>query len=373
MNLDKQNRVRRLIEAVKKHDTDWVLCMLPENIYYFSGFRTMLYTRFVGMLASIKENREPVLIVSSIDRELALKKIWSPNWFKEIVLWGPDADMEYKTHWDVLKVYLRPGIRLGVDGIQYNFFEQLTDIFPGLEIINITPEIQAIQQIKSPEEIRNIQAAYALAEKVMGQVPLWLQEPLTEVDLSAEMDRMGRKQGADGFCFPTLVSCGEKMLAFHSPPLPRPIKENELIRVAFGPTVNGYGSDILRTFCKGQPPPNVLPIKNAFFDAQEAVFDMLRPGVTSQELLKTVSQMYQKRGCLQNWGNNIGHGLGLTIHEPPRIAGTDATRMQADMILAIEPSLKCLPYGSFAHCDGVRITEKGCEMLSSSMRDLVLV
>jgi Xaa-Pro dipeptidase len=116
-----------------------------------------------------------------------------------------------------------------------------------------------------------------------------------------------------------------------------------------------------------------MPLKEAYFEAMEAVFEKLRPGVRSSELLKKVEEIYRRRGCLKNWLNSIGHGIALTIHEPPRIAGTDDTAMQENMLLAIEPLLFCPPYGALAHCDGVRITAQGCTLLSSKMRDIITV
>jgi Xaa-Pro aminopeptidase len=95
--------------------------------------------------------------------------------------------------------------------------------------------------------------------------------------------------------------------------------------------------------------------------------------VTSADLLKKVESIYTARGCLKNWGYNIGHGLALTIHEPPRMAGADRTEIKENMILAVEPSLGCPPYGAFAHCDGVKITADGAEWLSTGLRDLVTV
>jgi Xaa-Pro aminopeptidase len=373
MNPNKQKRIQSMIDLGKERDLDWILCMLPENIFYLSGFRTMLYTRFIGVLVPGKETREPVLISSYIDRRLVQEDIWSPHWFKETLLWGPGAEYEHKTPWDALKAYLAPGMRLGVDAIQLDFYEQLIETFPGATVTNLQQEILDCRLIKDDEEIEKVSNAYKLAVKIMAQVPEWLQTPMTESELAAEMTRAATIEGAEGTLFPTLVSCGEKMLAFHSPPLPRPLKKNELIRVAFGPIVDGYGSDIIRSFCIGTPPAEVLPLKDAFFEAQEAVVDMLRPGVTSADLLKKVESIYTARGCLKNWGYNIGHGLALTIHEPPRMAGADRTEIKENMILAVEPSLGCPPYGAFAHCDGVKITADGAEWLSTGLRDLVTV
>jgi Xaa-Pro aminopeptidase len=373
MDHSKQKRIQALTDLGKDHDLDWILCMLPENIFYFSGFRTVLYTRFIGVLAPVKEDREPVLITSYIDRRLVKEDIWSPHWFEETVIWGPAAEYEHRDPWDALKVFLSAGMRLGVDAIQYDFYEQLIDVFPDLKVVNLQPKILDIRMVKDEEEIQKVKAAYQLAEKIMARVPDWLQQPMTEAELAAEMTRAAAVEGAEGTIFPTLVSCGEKMLAYHSPPLPRPLKDNELIRVAFGPVLDGYGSDVLRSFCKGRPPAEVLPLKDAFFEAQEAVVDLLRPQTTSADLLNKVEEIYTKRDCLGNWAYNIGHGLALTIHEPPRIAGTDQTVMRENMILAIEPSLGCPPYGAFAHCDGVRITKEGAEWLSTGLRDLVVV
>jgi len=373
MSQNKEDRIRKLVDTGKGYGLDWVLCMLPENVFYFSGFRTMLYTRFVGVLVAVKEEQEPILIASFIDRRLVLDKIWSPHWLKKAVLWGPTAEYEHKTHWDALRAFFQPGMRLGVDAIQYDFYDQLIKIFPGSEIVNLQDDILNIRMLKDAEEIETIKIACILAEKVMAHVPEWLKEPITEIGLAAKMNYTALNEGAEDIFYPTLVSCGEKILAYHSPPLRRPIKENELIRVAFGLQINGYGSDIVRTFCKGRPPAEVLPLKDAFFETQEALFEMLRPGVTSEEMLQKAGQIYEKRGCLKNWGNSIGHGLALTIHEPPRIAGDDKTVIHENMVLAIEPGLGCPPHGGFSHCDCVRITPNGCERLTSGLRDLVRV
>jgi len=370
---EKLERVQRLVTAGQAKKLDWILCMLPENVFYFSGFRTLFYTRFVGVLIPVKEKREPVLIVSFIDRKIVQEKFWSPHWFNEVAIWGPTPEETFKTHWDVLKAFLRPGLTLGVDAIQYDLYEQLVQAFPGLKVVNILNDILNLRAVKDEGEIDRVARAFALTERVMAMIPGWLQKPITEAELAAEIYRAGRMEGAEEAFYPVLVSCGQKMLAYHSPALPRPIRENELIRVALGFQIDGYGSDVVRTFCKGRVPAEVIPVKEAFFEAHQAVFDTLRPGVRSSDLLKKVEGIYRKRGCLNNWLYNIGHGIALTIHELPRIAGADDTLIQESMLLAIEPMVTCLPHGAICHCDGVRITSAGCAALSSKMRDIITV
>jgi Xaa-Pro dipeptidase len=373
MSQSKMSRVSKLAQVAKVRNLDWVLCMLPENIFYFSGFRTMLYTKFIGVLIPVKEDSEAVLIASAVDERLVRGKIWSPHWFKKTLLWGVERGYEHKTPWDALKTCLVPGARLGVDAIQYNFYRQLLQHFPGIEVEDLQNAILELRSQKDDEEIKKVGEAYKLAMKIMARIPEWLQEPMTESKLAAKVNFMASTEGTDGSLFPTLVSCGEKILATHSPPLPLPLEPHKLIRVALGLQLNGYGSDIIRTYCIGQPPQEIVPIKDAFFEAQEAVINMIRPGVTTADLLAKVREIYKKRGCIDNWRNLIGHGLGLTIHEPPTLSGDDRTMIRENMILAIEPGLRCPPHGAFAHCDGVKVTAGGCERLSGGLMDLVTV
>lgn len=374
MRTSNLNRVQRLLEIGKEQNLDWILCTLPENIFYFSGFRTMFYTRFIGVLVATRDDVAPVLIASFIDAKLIKDRIWSPHWFEKTVLFGPSADCQFPTHWDALKSFWDGKIRLGVDDLSYAFYAQLVKFFPKIEVQSLLNDILQIRIIKEEGEIDQIRKASGMTEEVIAGVPGLLQHEITEADLAAELNRAGIRAGAEALFYPTLVSCGEKMLALHSPPLHRPIRNNELVRIAFALQVDGYGSDVVRTFCRGTPPVEILPLRDAFFEAQEAIFEMLRPGRRSVDLVNKVGEIYRKRSCEKYWARNVGHGIALTIHEPPWIAGNDETVMNENMVVAIEPFLMVPPLGAFAHCDVVRVTAQGCERLSPGLlRGLTVV
>jgi Xaa-Pro aminopeptidase len=345
--------------------------MLPENIFYFSGFRSTFYTAFTGALVPSDPAREPVLVGMFIDRQLMEENVWSKTWFERHAIWGPGC--QYADHWEALSAYLKPGMRLGVDAVRLDLYRQLLKTFPGMEVINLTDEILALRTIKDLEEIATIKKAFNLAEDVMDRVPGWLQEPMTEAELAAELNYTALKAGAEAIFYPTLVSCGDKITALHSPPTNRPIRENELIRIAFGLQIDGYGSDIVRHFCKGSLAPELEPLRKAFFEVHGLIPQMIKPGLDTVDLYNFVKDEYTKRGVAGYWIGNFGHGLALTIHEFPRISGALHAVLQENMVLAYEPILARHPYGAMAHCDGVVVTNGGCEMLSGRIKDVVMI
>ena len=371
MNQYQTARVENLRAEAAKNNLDYVLCMLPENIFYFSGFRTTFYTRFIGVLTPSDPSLEPVLIASFIDRQLIETDMWSRTWFKKAAIWGPGS--EFGTHWDALNAHLKPGMRLGVDAIGLDFYQELLKNYPGMEVLNLTDEILALRTIKDPEEIATIKRAYKLAEDVMDNVAGWLQNPMTEAELAAELNYTALKSGAEEIFYPTLVSCGEKIMALHSPPLNRPIGPNQLVRIAFGLQVDGYGSDIVRHFCKGRLAPELEPLRKAYFEVRAMIPEIVKPGVDTLDLLKFVEDEYTKRNVAQYWLHNFGHGLALTIHEFPRIAGGISNILKENMVLAFEPILALSPHGAIAHCDGLVVTADGSELLSGRITDVVIV
>ena len=264
-------------------------------------------------------------------------------------------------------------MRLGVDAVQLDFYQALLANYPGMEVKNLTDEILALRTIKDPEEIATIKKAFTLAEDVMDNVAGWLQNPMTEAELAAKLNYTALKSGAEAIFYPTLVSCGEKIMALHSPPLNRPIEKDQLIRIAFGLQLDGYGSDIVRHYCVGKLAPELEPLRKAYFEVRKLIPGIIKPGLDTTDLMKFVLDEYTKRGVEQYWLNNFGHGIALTIHEFPRIAGNISAVLQENMVLAFEPILALPPLGAMAHCDGLVITKDGCELLSGRIDDVVLV
>ncbi len=378
LNITPENRQQRFADVAsvgRRMGLDFLLLTAPENIYYLSGFRTMLYTRFCGVLVKIAD-ASAMLMVPSVDKYLAFEGWWSPTWFppENIVVYGPAEPI--RTHFNLLKKLIPEIGRVGVDSMTYAFYKSLHATMPGLQAIPVYDEVNALKLVKSPEEIMALRHANEVAVAGIRRVKEFLASAtseareVTELDIATELDTFAKSEGCDGFGYPTLVSFGSKMRAPHSPPLRRVIPRNQVIRVAFGPAYDGYSADVIRTFVIGEPEPAVYKLRDAFVEAQRACLEALKPGVTSPDLLEVVRRVYDRHGVTQFWGGSIGHGIGITIHEPPRVQQGDTSALPADAIVAIEPTVGNAGY---AQCDVARVTPAGGEWLAPCELDLVVI
>lgn len=363
-------RGRRLAQQLGGQ-VDAVLCMSPENIYFLTGFRTMLYTRFTAAYVRLDASDSPVLFAVSVDRPLIEGKVWSPPWTDRVVYHGTHAGIP-ATPRAALEPYLRGVRRLGVDALRLPDVAIVEQAAPAVQIVNVTAELDTVRLLKGPEEVAFLGQANRLALRgVRTAHDLVAAGPTTELEIAVALDAYARRNGADGFGYPTLVSCGAKMLAAHSPALPRPVEPHQPLRIAFGPTVEGYTADVVRTMCLGEPPAELGRLQDGFLAAQDALLRLLRPGASVPELMAAVRAEYERRDLMPFWRNNIGHGVGLTIHEPPRVGGQSRDVLHEGMVVAIEPSLMIPGFGGYAHCDVAHITGHGCDLLTPDLQGIV--
>ena len=370
-------RIAAAKQAGKAKGLDVLVLTAPENIYYYSGFRTMLYTRFC-CVAIPTDDGDPALVIPDLDLRLALGDWWSPTWFAadRVKAYGPREAVS--DHMVFVHEFVKPGARIGIDAMSFVAYMGLEATIPGLKAVSVYDELNSLKQIKSESEVAALARANQIASQGHENLKQYLTDRVkagketTEIDIAMEMDRFARSQGSDGFGYPTLVSFGEKMLAPHSPALNRQIPRDEIVRVAFGCAYEGYSGDVIRTYVIGKPSAVVEKLTKAYLEAQLACFDLIKPGVTNQDLVDLCTRIYTKHDVMAYWRGGIGHGLGMTIHEPPRLQTGAVGELKQNMVIAVEPSLAG-PDGSYAHCDVVRVTATGCENLSPGMFGLVVI
>lgn len=369
--MSKSERLSRLSALQESLELDAVVLTTPANLHYFSGFRTTLYTRFNGLVAAA--GREPVLITSYIDEQLAKKEIWGPVWVRDIRIHGPiQRDDVVPLYLDALVPLLAGTRRVGVDGVSLTLAREIEAALPGIVLVDISPRLAEIRLQKEPEEIEKIRRASEIAVTCLEAARDILARPgVTELDLGAELEFQARRMGADGWGYPILISAGEKIAAPHAPPLPIPVPvDAPFLRIGFAPTYEGYTTSIIRTYCRE---PNALTrhYEAAFFDAMAELKATLRPGVTVQGILRIVADCYERHGVRSAWGGDMGYSLGVTVQEPPRIGGTDDTPLKPNTALALMPGLRTAGSAIFHHSDVYAVGEAGCELLCDRLQGVV--
>ena len=201
----------------------------------------------------------------------------------------------------------------------------------------------------------------------------FLRPGVTERDVGARIDYQLRRLGASGPAFDTIVASGERSALPHAQPTDKPIGNNELVLVDMGARSAGYTSDMTRVAFVGAPSREVLELYKAVLEAQLAAIDVVRPGIAAERVDATARQVLRKHRLHRYFVHSTGHGLGLEIHEKPRLGQGEKTTLQAGMVVTIEPGVYLEGVGGVRIEDTIAVTGAGCRNLTPTSKDLFVV
>ena len=196
---------------------------------------------------------------------------------------------------------------------------------------------------------------------------------MTETDLAAEIDYSMRKLGADGVAFETIVASGERSALPHARPTGNQIKTDQLLLIDMGANVTGYASDMTRTYAVGKLDSKRKRMYDAVLESQLAAIDAIKPGVSCASVDRAARTSLTRSGFGTLFVHSTGHGLGLEIHEEPRVGRTEKTRLQAGMVITVEPGVYAAGLAGVRIEDTVVVTASGCETLTPTGKELVVL
>jgi Xaa-Pro aminopeptidase len=257
--------------------------------------------------------------------------------------------------------------------LSFEDHQQLAELLKAVQLKPISGLVETLRMVKSSDEIETIRASVKLNSAALDQAIGRFKPGMTEVDLAAEIDYRMRLLGADGTAFDTIVACGKRSALPHAHPTAHPIKANELLLIDMGATVAGYASDMTRTYVVGMAGTKIRRMYKAVLDSQLAALALLKPGLTCARLDRAVRDVLRGYGLDKLFMHSTGHGLGLEIHERPRIGKKQALKFEAGMTVTIEPGVYEEGTGGVRIEDTVLVTERGCEVLTPTKKDLVVL
>jgi Xaa-Pro aminopeptidase len=270
---------------------------------------------------------------------------------------------------------LQTGQRVGFDGntltyAQYSLFKKS---FPKVVFRPKVDCIEKIAVVKDEAEIANIRKAVAITDRVFSEIIGIIKPGIREQDISAEISYRQRMYGADGDAFETIVASGERGALPHGRASMKKIASRELVTLDFGCVYGGYHSDMTRTVAVGRPHPEAKKIYYTVLDAQLRAIGAARSGVKTGDLDAVARGFIRKEGYERYFRHSLGHGLGLQIHEPPRISVLSTSTLQAGNVVTIEPGVYIAGLGGVRIEDDVVIRNDHCEVLNRSPKELIVL
>jgi Xaa-Pro aminopeptidase len=231
--------------------------------------------------------------------------------------------------------------------------------------------IEDQRMVKSASEMDLIRRSVITNSEAYAKTIRRVHAGAREMDIAAELDYQMRALGAEKAAFDTIVAAGPRSALPHAHPTAHRLGENELLLIDMGASQEGYASDMTRVAHTGTPPKRIVRLYKAVLEAQLAALSSVRAGLTTGEVDAAARNVLKRHELDRAFVHSTGHGLGLEIHEPPRIARKDKTKLQAGMAITIEPGAYIDGLGGIRIEDTVLVTEHGCEVLTPTPKDFI--
>jgi len=235
--------------------------------------------------------------------------------------------------------------------------------------------VEAARVVKDATEIGSLRDAAARLTQVVDRALGAVRAGETERAVTGAIEAALRKAGYERPAFDTIVASGPNAALPHHHPNQRVLAAGDLVVLDFGGVLDGYCCDLTRTVSIGAPSPQARQVYDAVHDAQRAAIAAVRPGIDTAAVDAAARSVLDSRGLGEAFGHGTGHGLGLDVHEEPRIArprpDAPAVPLEPGMVFTIEPGAYLPGWGGVRIEDDVLVTATGCEVLTSAPRELL--
>jgi len=251
--------------------------------------------------------------------------------------------------------------------------DRLTERVEGVEAVPTPGLVAPLRAVKSPAEIERIAEAGRLAEAALEALLAgvdWSAAP-TEIAIAARLELELRQRGSERHPFETIVAAGPRSSLPHARPSGRRVERGELLLIDFGATVDGYCSDVTRTFVIGTPADWQREVHSRVLEAQTAAIAVAGPGVPAVEVDAAARDRIAGHGLGDRFSHSTGHGIGLEIHEEPRVSSRSADVLEVGNVVTVEPGVYLPGRGGVRIEDDVAVTGDGHRVLTSAPRDLL--
>ncbi len=356
---------KELNACLERMKLDAILVSDPYNVRYLSGFGGgegyLLVTRQEGVLlvdfrytARAKDE-----VAESMDSAESVAKV-----------------IEVKGKYeDFLRDYLEgKGIgRMGFEGnhVRYAQYVAFRDGLPQVELVPVGDELTRLRRVKTQEELSCMKRAAWIGDQTFEEVLPFLRVGRTEREVAGQIEYLLKRNGAEGTSFDVIVASGLNSAKPHAEPTCKKIEDGEFVTLDFGCRYGGYCSDMTRTVVMGKANDRQRAVYRTVREAQERALAAIRAGMKGKDVDKVARDYIKESGYWKEFGHGLGHGVGLEIHEEPRLSPLEEEEILSGMVETVEPGVYIDGFGGVRIEDMVAVTETGCVNFTHSDKDLM--
>ncbi len=245
----------------------------------------------------------------------------------------------------------------------------LSEALPGIDLVGTEGAVEDVRRVKDATELNAIRVACDVAASAFGYIVDRIVPGVTESEIAVELEFWMRRNGAEAVSFEPIVGSGPLSAHIHHTPSDRTFEKGDLILMDYGALVSGYCSDLTRTVVIGPASPEVEEIYSIVLASQHAGISALRAGANGRDVDAAARKVMEASGHAEYFAHGLGHGVGLDIHEAPRLSKTSPDVLRAGEVVTVEPGIYIPGLGGVRIEDCVLVTEDGAEVLGASTKD----
>ncbi|MDS1030074.1 Xaa-Pro peptidase family protein [Bacillota bacterium LX-D] len=351
------NRIQKLKESLNKLNLEAIIIAKPENVMYLTGFKGG------SGLAVITLNNNHIITDARYTEQAKLEAVGF-----EIIDQKSNLSKTLKT---ILEKEAIQEVGFESDFITYHQFIEWNEIITPIKLKATNGIVENLRQFKDKREIVSLKKAAQIADAAFEYILKLLKPGVSERDVANELEYYMKQHGSEKPAFETIIVSGYRSSLPHGVPSTKKIENGDFITLDFGAVYDGYHSDMTRTVVVGKASQEQKKLYNTVLEAQLRSLYAVREGLSCQEVDMIARDYLKEAGYCKEFGHNLGHGIGLAIHEEPRLSPKSNILLAAGMAVTIEPGVYIEGFGGVRIEDSIIVTSTGFEVLTNSTKKLI--
>lgn len=350
-------RIKRIRSIIKDLGADGVFIYSPANRRYLSGFTgstgyVIISDKEMGFVTDFRYAKQAEAQCKGF--EILENKNPVEDYIAQMIMKYKITKLAYEDSY-----------------MTVNFFNKLKDKIEDVDFIPLDKNEGNIRIIKDQEELDYIGKAAGIADKAFEHILGFIKPGITENDIAMELEFFMKRNGASKLSFDSIVASGVRSSLPHGAPTDKIINSGDLLTLDYGCVYNGYCSDMTRTVVVGKADGKQKEIYNVVLEAQSEALLHIRAGVLGKDVDKVARDIISDAGYGDYFGHGLGHGVGLLVHEEPRLSQLGETPLEVNMVVTDEPGIYIPDFGGVRIEDLIVVGKDGPIVLSKSTKELI--